>query len=266
MGVFGVDQQRAAGALQDAARLAAHGADHRLARCEDLEQLRRDERLEQRHVAQGNEAHVGGGVERRDLVLGDARAHLDVAQAAAITFGDEAGALGAVADEEEVDVGQERGGVEHRVEAVRDAVAADVRDGEGIAWRSASGRRGAVARAAAKNDVSAPFGITASLLTRNALGGERFGEGLRDHDDQRGPAVEEPCQSSQHPHAHRVRTHQAEADDGLGPQVAHLQHERHAADSGDQPRRERGEQRRRGRHHHVHLAEPRQAKQRPRSP
>jgi hypothetical protein len=48
---FGLDQQCAAGPLQDVARFAAHGANDWLACCQDFEEFRRNECFENRHVA-----------------------------------------------------------------------------------------------------------------------------------------------------------------------------------------------------------------------
>src|SRR5258708_3496894 len=60
-----VDQQRDAWAGQDRAGFAAHGADDGASGGEDLEQLRGDEGVEQRHVAQRHQAYVGSGVQAR---------------------------------------------------------------------------------------------------------------------------------------------------------------------------------------------------------
>ncbi len=255
-------QQRATGACQDLTGFAAHGADDRSAGGQHLEELGGHEGLEQGHIAKRDQAHVGGGVQGGHLVLGHARAHDDVCQVAPIALRDQAIAVGTVADEQEGHVGLGGSGIEDNIQPMRQSVGTDVRDDELSVQAQGLARLVRVAGGGGREEARVgAVGDHGQLGARNALAREAVGEGLGDNHDARGLAVQEVCQALEELDGHAAAPHQSEIDDGLGPQVADLQDEGDASHARDEPRRQRGEQRRGGGDDHVRSLDARQAEQ-----
>ena len=154
--------------------------------------------------------------------------HQHVAQAAPVALGAQALAVGAVADQQVGHVGLHGRRVEHRPEAMRQAVAADVGDDELLVESEACSRAGAASRPGANRRVSAPLGMTASLLrgTPRAL---EVSANAWVTTTTRAACAYRKCASRSSARTRwapgRIRP---ELDDGFRPQVAHFEHERHA--------------------------------------
>ena len=242
-----------AGLAQDLRRLAGHRAHHGPSGREALEHLRRDERGEQRHVAQRDQADVGRRQQRGDLVVRDAGEQRDVAQP---EFGHpvrQALLVRPLPHEREPDrlASQPGRGVGHRREALRDAVRPGV---EHQAVAGAGAEPGAQPRVRRRPGIELAGADAVAdgmdLGGRHAAPDQVGAEPVAHHDHGVGRRVGgefQPFQQSDEP---AVGQHAEFGEDGR-PQVADLHHEAGALEPGQQPAGPDREKRGRGDHHDV---------------
>ena len=180
-----------AGTLEDSARLAVHGGQDGPARSHELEDLGRDDGIEEREIAQQDKAEIGGRVDLRHAVARLLVPEGDVLDLLGRRSFLELRLLRALAHEEEADpVGLDAlGDVEDEIEAVRHAVGADVGDEE--ARRQPQGGAGFVARARLEEIEVDAVGDDGHALGRDAVRADLLHERVGHRNDVVRVLVEE---------------------------------------------------------------------------
>ena len=117
---------------------------------------------------------------------------------------------------------------------MRQAVAADVGNDELLVESEACSDRRGVEAGREQSGVGA-VGNHDQLAARNAAPLEVLRKRLGDHHHTRRLRVQKVRQALQGSHGWASVPHQAELDDGFGPQVAHFEHERHALRARQEP-------------------------------